>query len=149
MMNVSRNILQRSERAAIMRRRSAAALLALVWLAAQPALAQDKPAPKGDDLEVTMQIITDPDAKRSDEVVRHIPLPPRKPPAAADKKDKDVANEGQERARDAKELAREAAERAKEQAQEAAEQREQAARSRADEQRRNPDPPRPPPRPRP
>jgi hypothetical protein len=144
----NRNILQPPDRAAIMQHRVAPALLTLLCLAAQPAMSQDKEAtPKQDDLDVTMQIITDPDAKRPDEVVRQIPLPPRKPPASAANNAADAANKGQEQAREAKELAREAKERAKERAKEAAEQREQASRSMAKENRRNPDPPGPPPRP--
>lgn len=141
-------ILQRPDRAAIMPYRVAPALLLLLCLAAQPAMSQDKEAtPKQDDLDVTMQIITDPDAKRPDEVVRQIPLPPRKPAASAANNAADTAGKGQEQANEAKELAREAKERAKERAKEAAEQREQASRSRAEERRRNPDPPGRPPRP--
>jgi hypothetical protein len=144
----SPNILQPPERAGIMHCRVKPTLLVLLCLAAESAMAQDKPAPKPDDLDVTMQIITDPDAKLPDEVVRHIALPPRKPaaaPATPAKNATDAADKGQERAREAKELGREAAERARERAKEAAEQREQANRSIADERRRNPDPPKPPP----
>ena len=138
----SRNILQRSDRAAIMQHRVAPALLTLLCLVAQPAMSQDKEAtPKQDDLDVTMQIITDPDAKRPDEVVRQIPLPPRKPAAPAANNAADAAAKGKEQASEAKELAREAKERAKERAKEAAEQREQASRSMAEERRSNPDPP--------
>jgi hypothetical protein len=141
----SPNILQPPERAGIMHCRVKPTLLVLLCLAAESAMAQDKPAPKPDDLDVTMQIITDPDAKLPDEVVRHIALPPRKPAAAPANNATDAADKGQERAREAKELGREASERAKERAKEAAEQREQANRSIADERRRNPDPPKPPP----
>jgi hypothetical protein len=142
----SPNILQPPERAGIMHCRVQPTLLVLLCLAAESAMGQDKPAPKPDDLDVTMQIITDPDAKLPDEVVRHIPLPPRKPaaaPATPAKNATDAADRSQERAREAKELGREAAERAQERAKEAAEQREQA--NRADERRRNPDPPKAPP----
>jgi septal ring factor EnvC (AmiA/AmiB activator) len=105
-----------------------------------------QPGSKRDDLDVTMQIIVDPDAKLPDEVVRRIPLPERKPadqsaqPTAgdADKSTKDTAAENKERAREAKELGRELGQSAKEKAQEAAEQREQARRSAAEERRRNP-----------
>lgn len=107
--------------------------------------------PKRDDLDVTMQIIVDPDAKLPDEVVRRIPLPERKPadPSAAasspgDESTKDNAAEGLERAREAKELGREMGQSAKERAQEAAEQREQARRSAAEERGRDRDPPGPP-----
>jgi hypothetical protein len=144
----SPNILQPPGRAGIMHCRVKPTLLVLLCLAAESAMAQDKPAPKPDDLDVTMQIITDPDAKLPDEVVRHIPLPPRKPaaaPATPANNATDAAEKGQERAREAKELGREATERAKERAKEAAEQREQASRSIADERRRNPGPPKDPP----
>jgi septal ring factor EnvC (AmiA/AmiB activator) len=112
-----------------------------------------QPGPKRDDLDVTMQIIVDPDAKLPDEVVRRIPLPERKPAdqsttaAGGDKSTKDNAAENKERAREAKELGRELGQSAKEKAQEAAEQREQARRSAAEERRRNP--PEPPPTPNP
>jgi hypothetical protein len=107
---------------------------------------QDQPGAKRDDLDVTMQIIVDPDAKLPDEVVRRIPLPERKPAdqsaqstaGAGDKSAKDTAAENKERAREAKELGRELGQSAKEKAQEAAEQREQARRSAAEERRRNP-----------
>ena len=110
-----------------------------------------QPGPKRDDLDVTMQIIVDPDAKLPDEVVRRIPLPERKPAdqsasqsnlGTGDKPTKDNAAESNERAREAKELGRELGQSAKEKAQEAAEQREQARRSEAEDRRR--DPPEPP-----
>jgi hypothetical protein len=113
-----------------------------------------QPGPKRDDLDVTMQIIVDPDAKLPDEVVRRIPLPERKPAdqssaqpgdAGGDKSTRDTAAENKERAREAKELGRELGQSAKEKAQEAAEQREQARRSAAEERRRNPPPPPEPP----
>jgi hypothetical protein len=135
-------------------------------LLAHGALAQQqtdsKPERKADDLDVTMQIIVDPDAKLPDEVVRRIPLPERKPvdPSAqspvgtGDKSTPDIAAENKERAREAKELGRELGQSAKEKAREAAEQREQARRAAAEERRRNPpeppgnpDPPGRPPRP--
>jgi hypothetical protein len=112
---------------------------------------QQPPGPKRDDLDVTMQIIVDPDAKLPDEVVRRIPLPERKAadPSATqsnlgkgDKSDKDTPAENKERALEAKELGRELGQSAKEKAQDAKEQREQAQRSAAEERRRNPpDPP--------
>ena len=120
--------------------------------------------PKREDLDVTMQIIVDPDAKLPDEVVRRIPLPERKPadPTAtqsnlgADDKStgKGKPDENKERDREAKELGRELGQSAKEKNKEAAEQREQARRSAAEERRRdrpdppgNPNPPGRPPRP--
>jgi hypothetical protein len=109
---------------------------------------QGQPGPKRDDLDVTMQIIVDPDAKLPDEVVRRIPLPERKPAdqsasqsndgGAGDKSTKDTAADSKERAREAKELGRELGQSAKEKAQEAREQREQARRAEAEERRRNP-----------
>ncbi len=125
-------------------------LLAHSALAQQQSESKPKPAQGQDDLDVTMQIIVDPDAKRPDEVVRRIPLPERKPADSskpnADKKaeqqaDKAARAEAKQSAREAKDLAK----------QEAAEQREQARRSRAEERERNhppknPNPPGRPPR---
>ena len=86
-----------------------------------------------------------------DDVIRRIPLPPRKPDAGAatgqrGKADKSTER-GEERGREAREVGREVSERAQERAQDAAEQREQARRSIVDERRRNPEPPRNPPDP--
>ena len=141
----SGNILQPSGWAGIMHCRVKPTLLVLLCLTAASAMAQDKPAPKPDDLDVTMQIITDPDAKLPDEAIRHIPLPPRKPAAAPQSNATETTDKGQQRASESKELGREASERAKERAKESAEQREQASRSAAEERRRNP-PKSPPPR---
>jgi hypothetical protein len=147
------NGLPRSPRPAIMHALVIATALASLLLAVTTARAQEKPPPKSDELDVTMQIIVDPDAKLPDEVVRRIPLPPRKPaqpPADASgvKKNEQPADaaRGQERAREARELGDEMSDRAKERAQEANEQREQARRS-AVEKRRNPRPPPNPPSP--
>lgn len=126
-------------------------LLAHGALAQQQSDSKPKPAQGQDDLDVTMQIIVDPDAKLPDEVVRRIPLPERKPAEstqpAADKQpdnkaEKSVASEAREAAREAKDVAK----------QEAVEQREQARRSRAEDRRRdnppgNPGHPNPPGRP--
>lgn len=110
---------------------------------AHGALAQQPPAAAGsknDDLDVTMQIIVDPDAKVPDEVVRRIPLPERKPtPSAnsnAESKSKGNDKQDQSAAREAKELGREASQADKDQAKE---QREQARRAAAEERRRNND----------
>ncbi|MGH8186619.1 MAG: hypothetical protein ACREUC_08655 [Steroidobacteraceae bacterium] len=127
---------------------SCAAIVALC-LGVEYAHAQQKPATaKSDDLDVTMQIIVDSDAKLPDEVIRRIPLPARKPaerpPAQATTPE--AATKGQERAQEAQELGREMAEQGKERALDASEQREQARRSAAQERRRNPGPPPEPPR---
>lgn len=125
-------------------------LLAHGALAQQQSDSNPKPAQGQDDLDVTMQIIVDPDAKLPDDVVRRIPLPERKPveskrpnvdKQAEKRADNAAAAEARESAREAKDLAK----------QEAAEQREQARRSRAEERERNrppgnPNPPGRPPR---
>lgn len=129
-------------RTVIMRSGAAAMLLAMHCLVAQDAFAQQKSAPKQDELDVTMQVIVDPDAKVPDEVVRRIPLPAPKPaaqPAASgsDAKKADSAGKSEDRAREARETGREISNAAKERAADAAEQREQARRS-EEERRRNP-----------
>ena len=127
------------------------AVVVVLCLLAVSAFAQQQPEAKRDDLDVTMQIIVDPDAKLPDEIVRKIPLPARQatePGAQGTGKESspaDASVKGQERAREARELGREMSERAKERGQEATEQREQARRSIADERRRNPGPPTDPP----
>ncbi|MET0660190.1 MAG: hypothetical protein ABW110_18765 [Steroidobacteraceae bacterium] len=114
-------------------------------------MADEQPAAR-DDLDVTMQIIVDPDAKLPDEVVRKIPLPARgaaaksSPSAQSQRKPADAAAKGQSRADAAKELDSNMSEQAKERTQDASQQREQAGRSMAEEHRRNPpkpDTPRP------
>lgn len=123
-------------------------LLAHGAVAQQQSDSKPKPAQGQDDLDVTMQIIVDPDAKLPDEVVRRIPLPERKPvdsskPNAGQKAeqqaDKAARAEARQSAREAKDVAK----------QEAAEQREQARRARAEERERNHPPkhPNPPGRP--
>ncbi|WP_175597098.1 hypothetical protein [Peristeroidobacter soli] len=108
-------------------------------LAQQQSDSKSAPGQGQGDLDVTMQIIVDPDAKLPDEVVRRIPLPERKSAesaaaANADKKAaKAAATESKQAAREAKELAKEASQAAKE---EAAEQREAARRARAEERER-------------
>ena len=131
-------------------------LLAHAALAQQPPVA---PAAKGgDDLDVTMQIIMDPDAKLPDEVVRRIPLPERKPapsaPANAESESAGRPDQADRNdAREAKELGREVGQSARDSAKEAREQREEARRAAAEERRRrnednNPNrPPNPPGRP--
>ena len=126
------------------------------------ALAQEK-SEKRDDLDVTMQIIVDPNAKSPDEVVRRIPLPaprPADPARASPEKGKpDAADREKNQKQEARELGREASERARERARETAQQREEARNSNADRgkdkdkdkdkdrDRPNPEPPGRPPRP--
>jgi len=123
------------------------AVFVALLLSATTAAAQEKARPASDELDVTMQIIVNPDAKLPDEVIRRIPLPARKPetqPATgtpAKPGTPEAAAKAQERAREAQELGREMSERAKERAQEANDQREQARRAIADEKRKHPDPP--------
>ena len=140
---ITYNRLPRPRRATIIQVRVKYATLMALSLLAHAALAQQPAAstgPKSDDLDVTMQIIVDPDAKLPDEVVRRIPLPERKSapsanpkaesqPKGADQQDKDSA-------REAKEAAREVGQTAQERAKEAKEQREQARRAAAEERRR-------------
>ncbi|MET0986938.1 MAG: hypothetical protein ABW034_16195 [Steroidobacteraceae bacterium] len=116
------------------------AVAAVLSCVAQGAMAQEQPAPARDDLDVTMQIIVDPDAKLPDEVVRKIPLPARATTAKSQsgQKPADAAAKGQARAAAARELDSNISERAKERGQDASEQREQAGRSMAEEHRRNP-----------
>jgi hypothetical protein len=106
------NGLSAPQRTVIMRAAVAAVAFLLLCLFAEPAAAQEQPQGKRDDLDVTMQIIVDPDAKLPDEVVRRIPLPTRKaaespppgttggkPESAGGGKDKDRA-EAEERRRE-------------------------------------------------
>lgn len=126
----------------IMRAWMARASVMALCLFAQGALAQaqEKPAKQGE-LDVTMQIIVDPDAKLPDEVVRKIPLPARRSAeptqntkqTPSQSSSSDDAAKGQERAREARELGSEMSERVKEKNQEAAEQREEARRAAAEE----------------
>ena len=138
--------LPRARRTAMIRLLPLPTLLAALSLCALAATAQEKTRPASDELDVTMQIIVDPDAKLPDEVIRRIAVPVRKPdkqPASTEAQKSstpDAAAKGQERAREAQELGREMAERAKERAQEASDNREEARRAIAEEHRRN-DPP--------
>jgi hypothetical protein len=152
MTTIVNNGLSAPHRPVIMRAAVASAAFLLLCSLATSAGAQDQPQGKGDDLDVTMQIIVDPDAKLPDEVVRRIPLPTRKsadsqpsnapggesgkPETAGSGKDKD-----QDRGNEAREHGRESSEAAKERAREAAEQREAARRAEAEERRRERGPP--------
>jgi hypothetical protein len=138
------------QRTAMMRGAAFASLLFMSCVAS----AEEK-APPSDDLDVTMQIIVDPNAKQPEEIVRRIPLPVRTPPgpapASSDPGRKDEAStasaKGQDRARQAQELGSEMSQSAKERAQQANDQREQARRTVVDERHNPPKPPEPPGRP--
>jgi hypothetical protein len=141
--------------------RARMAALAIGCLIVLPIAAQDK-AGKRDDLDVTMQIIVDPNAKLPDDVVRHIPLPtsratPARDPAAKSPPKPDAATKEKaaapakdiERPQATRELGREAAESGKERAREAREQRDEARDANAkerdkDKDRGRPDRPNPP-----
>ena len=169
MTTIVNNGLSAPHRPVIMRAAVASAAFLLLCSLATSAGAQDQPQGKGDDLDVTMQIIVDPDAKLPDEVVRRIPLPTRKPadasrtapgsnqtgkPENAGDNNKDNASDNKERANEAREHGRETSEAAKERAREAADQREAARRAEAEERKRRergppddrPNPPNRPPR---
>jgi hypothetical protein len=163
MTSVTNRCLPRASRATIIQVRVKYATVMVLSLLAHAALAQQPPAtaaPSRDDLDVTMQIIVDPDAKLPDEIVRRIPLPERKstPPAATQTQSKGARQpdkpdrQDKSNASEAKELAREAGQSARDSAKEAREQSEQARRAAAEERRRrnedNPNrPPTPPGRP--
>jgi len=77
--------------------------------------AQSPPARNRDDLDVTMHVIVDPDAKVPDEIVRRIELPkPAQPPPAATKPKENKGNNdqgrefGQQVSEDAKQRSEEA-----------------------------------------
>lgn len=151
---VTHSRLPQRRRATIIQLRVKYATVMVLGLLAHAALAQQPsaaPGPKRDDLDVTMQIIVDPDAKLPDEVVRRIPLPERKSAAPsatpATESQSKGADQDKANAREAKELGREVGQSAKERAKEAAEQREQARRAAAEERRRNENHPNPPDRP--
>src|SRR6188474_953659 len=86
-----------------------AAVLALIVPAA---FAQSPPAGNRDDLDVTMHVIVDPDAKVPDEIVRRIQLPKPQATPAKDKKDEsgkpvEPGAQGRERAAEARDQGRE------------------------------------------
>lgn len=126
-------------------------MLAHGALAQQQSKPEDRPiasedARGRDDLDVTMQIIVDPDAKLPDEVVRRIPLPERKSAPASQSSADSSGKQDEAGAREAQQLGREVSQSAKERAKEAREQREQARRAAAEERRRERGNPEPPPR---
>jgi type IV secretory pathway VirB10-like protein len=118
--------------------------LVLVSCCSADAIAADKPA-KRDDLDVTMQIIVDPNAKLPDEVVRRIPVPTSRTmaPAISARNSSEPAAEPakkeKERDKAAREQGREAADSARERAHDAAQQREEARNSDAKERGKDKD----------
>jgi hypothetical protein len=106
------------------RRLRIVSLLALIVPAVS---AQSPPARDRDDLDVTMRVIVDPNAKVPDEIVRRIELPkpaqPSPAPANPDKKPEKPVPPGQQRSSEAREQGREfgqqVAEEAKQRAEEA------------------------------
>jgi hypothetical protein len=107
-----------------------------IMLMVSMASAQTPPASNRDDLDVTMRVIVDPDAKVPDEIVRRIPLPkPGQPASGTAPPDKSKPDKpaGQQAVPDARESGREFGQQTAEQ-----------ARQRSEEARRNKDPPAPP-----
>lgn len=106
--------------------------------------AQAPPANRSDDLDVTMRVIVDPNAKVPDEIVRRIQLPKPAQPVTPSNKPAEPGAQGKERAAEAREQGREFGQQTSEE-----------AKRRAEEARRNkppppgtpgtPGPPRPPP----
>jgi hypothetical protein len=141
--------LSESRRAVMMR--AAVMLAAVVALGSfTQRVAAQQTQEKRDDLDVTMQIIVDPDAKLPDEVVRRIPLPTRKPAEStpsgtgggqSGKPENAGGGKDKENANEAREQGRETSESAKERQREATEQREAARRAEAEERRRERGPP--------
>jgi hypothetical protein len=66
----------------IMRRARRLYVVSLLLLPLPVVFAQTPPADNDDDLDVTMRVIVDPDAKMPDEIMRRIPLPKPGQPAA-------------------------------------------------------------------
>jgi hypothetical protein len=77
----------------IMRRARRLYVVSMLLLPLPVVFAQTPPANNDDDLDVTMRVIVDPDAKVPDEIMRRIPLPkpaqPATPPGAQPDKPKD------------------------------------------------------------
>jgi hypothetical protein len=142
-----------------------AAVVPSAWLLGAGNAFCAEPAAKPDDLDVTMQIIADPNAKLPDDVVRKIPLPARKTDAPAGQSGKGESDKGESNKGESnkggsdktqsalKEVGRDrstpppgqdVAERARERARDAAEQREQSRRA-AEEREREHGPPKEPP----
>ena len=105
--------------------------------------AQTPPERSDEDLDVTMRIIVDPDAKVPDEIVRRIPLPKPQQSAATATEKSNKQNEPDKPAEKGKERLRRLTAQGREFGQQTAEQ----AKQRADEARRNNDKPPKPPKP--
>ena len=130
-------------RKGIMRNARLLTLAMVLGFMATAAFSQSPPARSRDDLDVTMHVIVDPDAKVPDEIVRRIQLPkPGQSAPAEDKKGTDEKKtepgaKGQERSSEAREQGREFGQQVSEE-----------ARQRAEEVKRNqgkpPDKPKPP-----
>ena len=96
-----------------MRRARRLYFAALLTLVVPAGFAQSPPAGNRDDLDVTMHVIVDPDAKVPDEIVRRIQLPkPAQAAPAKDKKDEpgksaEPGAQGRERAAEARDQGRE------------------------------------------
>lgn len=154
MTSIANTGLSEPRRTVIMRAGVVSAIFVLLCLFADGAAAQQQE--KRNDLDVTMQIIVDPDAKLPDEVVRRIPLPARKsaepsPAAAGGQSGKSDTGPEKDRDNAASEHGKETSEAAQERAREAQEQREAARRAAAEEKKKRerepPDRPDPPNRP--
>jgi hypothetical protein len=94
----------------IMRRARRLYFSSLLALITPAVFAQSPPARNRDDLDVTMHVIVDPDAKVPDEIVRRIPLPrPAQPAIGKPKGANDQGREfGQQVSEDAKQRSEEA-----------------------------------------
>jgi hypothetical protein len=103
-----------------------ASLLAIIV----PAVFAQAPANRSDDLDVTMRVIVDPNAKVPDEIVRRIQLPKPAQPATPSNKPAEPGAQGKERASEAREQGRDFGQQTSEE-----------ARRRAEEARRNKPPP--------
>jgi hypothetical protein len=92
--------------------------------------AQAPPAKPSDDLDVTMRVIVDPNAKVPDEIVRRIQLPKPAQPVTPSNKPAEPGAQGKERASEAREQGRDFGQQVSEE-----------AKRRAEEARRNKPPP--------
>ncbi|HEY6123940.1 MAG TPA: hypothetical protein VIV63_04755 [Steroidobacteraceae bacterium] len=134
------------------RRLYLASLLALIVPAV---FAQSPPASNRDELDVTMHVIVDPDAKLPDEIVRRIPLPkpaqPAQPATGTDTtkpgKPSEPGAPGQQRGTDAREKGREFGQQVSEDAKQRSEEARNNNKKPPPERPGRPPPPSPPGRP--